>query len=386
MKRWVKRGAIFIGLIILIVVLQFTVFAPELVPVEVVTVAPGPVEETVTNSQAGTVRARKRAKLSPEFGGTVVSIPFREGDRVSKGVVVLRLDDQLQKAELSLAERELDTASAQHDQACFAAERAAREKERVSRLAEDEIASRSLLDEASTEADRAAAACRAAAASVERARASIVLARTRVEKTVLRAPFDGVVAELTTEVGEWVSPSPPALPIPPVVDILAPESVYISAPMDEVDSAQIAPDQPARVTIDSFRGKHFSGRVSRVAPYVLDLEAQNRTIEIEVELDDVDAAISLRLLPGTSADVEVILEERTGVLRIPSHALLEGEQVLLVEDGRLVARDVEVGLSNWDYTEIVSGLRAGEEVVVSLDRPEVQPGASAVVEKSQGAP
>ncbi len=205
-----------------------------------------------------------------------------------------------------------------------------------------------------------------------------------MEKTVLRAPFDGVVAELTTEVGEWASPSPPALPIPPVVDILDPDTIYISAPMDEVDSAQIVPDQPVRVTVDSFRGKHFSGRVSRVAPYVLDLEAQNRTVEIEVELDA--AAISGRLLPGTSADVEVILQERTGVLRIPSHALLEGEQVLLVEDDRLVARDVETGLSNWDYTEIVSGLSAGEEVVVSLDRPEVQPGALAVVEKSQGAP
>ena len=384
MNRWVKRGAVAVGLIILIILLQFTIFAPEPVPVEVVTVAPGLVEETVTNSQAGTVRARKRAKLSPEFGGTVVSIPFREGARVSKGAVVLRLDDQLQKAELSLAERELETADAQHDQACFAAERAAREKKRFSRLAEDEIASQSLLDEASTEADRAAAACQAAAASVERARASIVLARTKLEKTVLRAPFDGVVAELTTEVGEWASPSPPALPIPPVVDILDPETIYISAPMDEVDSAQIVSEQPARVTVDSFRGKSFSGRVSRVAPYVLDLEAQNGTVEIEVELDDT--AISHRLLPGTSADVEVILQKRTGVLRIPTHALLEGEQVLLVEDDRLVARDVEIGLSNWDYTEIVSGLRAGEEVVVSLDRPEVQPGASAVVEKSQGAP
>ncbi len=384
MNRWVKRGAVVVGLIILITLLQFTVFAPDPVPVEVVVVAPGPVEETVTNSQAGTVRARKRAKLSPEFGGTVVSIPFREGDRVSRGAVVLRLDDQLQKAELTLSERELDTAVARHDQACFAAERAAREKERIGRLAEDEIASRSLLDEASTEADRAAAACRAAAASVERARASVVLAHTKVEKTVLRAPFDGVVAELTTEVGEWASPSPPALPIPPVVDILDPETIYISAPMDEVDSAQIVPDQPVRVTVDSFRGKYFSGRVSRVAPYVLDLEAQNRTVEIEVELDD--ALLSGRLLPGTSADVEVILQERAGVLRIPSHALLEGEQVLLVEDDRLVARDVETGLSNWDYTEIVSGLSAGEEVVVSLDRPEVQPGALAVVEKSQGAP
>jgi HlyD family secretion protein len=121
-----------------------------------------------------------------------------------------------------------------------------------------------------------------------------------------------------------------------------------------------------------------------VAPYVLDIEAQNRTVEIEVVLDDEE--IFPRLLPGTSADVEVILEARNGALRVPTHALLEGEQVLLVEDDRLVARNVEVGLSNWDYTEIVSGLSAGEEVVVSLDRPEVQPGAQAVVEKSQGAP
>ena len=64
----------------------------------------------------------------------MVAIPFREGNRVSKGAVVLKLDDQLQSAELSLAERERETAEAQHDQACFAAERAAREKERISRL------------------------------------------------------------------------------------------------------------------------------------------------------------------------------------------------------------------------------------------------------------
>ena len=60
-------------------------------------------------------------------------------------------------------------------------------------------------------------------------------------------------------------------------------------------------------------------------------------------------------------------------------------QVLLVEDGVLVARDVETGLNNWDYTEIVSGLSAGDEVVLSLDRPGVQAGARAVVESSQGA-
>jgi len=384
MQRWLRRAAIPAGILILIVLIRFTVFAPEPVPVEVVTVAPGPVEETVTNSQAGTVRARKRAKLSPEVGGTVVAIPFREGQRVFKGAVVLRLDDSLQRAELTLAERELETASAQQEQACLAAERAAREKERIARLALEGIASQDLLDQTTSQADRTAAACEAAGAGVERARAAVALVHTKVDKAVLRAPFDGIVAEVSAEVGEWVSPSPPALPIPPVVDILDPDSIYISAPMDEVDSAQIASQQQARVTVDSYRGQHFTARVVRVAPYVLDVEAQNRTVEIEVELEDMDT--SRRLLPGTSADVEVILQEKKDVLRVPTQALLEGNRVLVVENGRLATRDVETGLSNWDFTEIVSGLTAGDEIVVTLDRPEVQPGAPAVIEKTQGAP
>ncbi|HEX9724118.1 MAG TPA: efflux RND transporter periplasmic adaptor subunit [Vicinamibacteria bacterium] len=383
MKRWIQRGAVLVGIVVLLVLLRYTAFAPDPIAVQVVTVAAGTVEETVTNSQAGTVRARNRAKLSPESGGTVVAIPFREGQRVTKGSVVLRLDDQLQRAELALAERELESTNSQEQQACLTADRAARERDRIARLAEEKIASQDLLDQATTEADRAAAACAAAGSGVEKARAAVSLARTKIEKTVLRAPFDGIVADIATEVGEWVSPSPPALPIPPVVDILDPDSIYISAPMDEVDSARIAADQSARVTVDSYRGEHFSARVVRVAPYVLDVEAQNRTVEIEAELDD--ANMTQRLLPGTSADVEVILQEKKDVLRIPTQALLEGNQVLLVEDGVLVARDVVTGLNNWDYTEIVSGLSAGDEVVISLDRPGVQAGARVVIESSQGA-
>jgi HlyD family secretion protein len=383
MKRWIRRAAVPAGVVLVLVVLRYTVFGPDPVPVEVITVARGPVEETVTNSQAGTVRARRRAKLSPESGGTVVAIPFREGQRVSKGTVVLRLDDSVQKAEQALAQRDLETASAQQEEACLAAERAARGKTRTESLAEERIASQDMLDQAISEADRAAAACKAAGAGVERARSAVALAQTKLEKTVLRAPFDGVVADVSTEVGEWVSPSPPALPIPPVVDILDPDSIYISAPMDEVDSAKIAPQQRARVTVDSYRGEHFAARVVRVAPYVLDVEAQNRTVEIEVELDDTE--VSRRLLPGTSADVDVILQERDGVLRVPTQALLEGNRVLVVEDGRLASRDVVTGIRNWDFTEIVNGLNEGDEVVVSLDRPEVQPGAPVVIEKSSGA-
>jgi len=132
------------------------------------------------------------------------------------------------------------------------------------------------------------------------------------------------------------------------------------------------------VTVDPFPDQIFPGTVVRVAPYVLDNEAQNRTVEIEVELADADFAATL--LPGTSADVEAILEVREDVLRIPTATLLAGNAVMVLEEGVLVRRPVEVGVRNWNYTEITSGLTAGVEIVSSLDRSEVQAGAEAEVE------
>ena len=125
-----------------------------------------------------------------------------------------------------------------------------------------------------------------------------------------------------------------------------------------------------------------SGRIARVAPYVLDLEAQNRTVDIDVELDD--QSIAGEMLPGTSADVEIILSVRDDVLRIPTSTLIEGQKVLLLVDGLLAEREVETGLRNWDFTEILSGLEAGDRVVTSLDRTEVTAGAEAVEEEEQG--
>jgi HlyD family secretion protein len=113
---------------------------------------------------------------------------------------------------------------------------------------------------------------------------------------------------------------------------------------------------------------------------VLDVEEQNRTVEIEVELDD--QAFAATLLPGTSADVEAVLDARDAVLRVPTSALLSGDKVLVVERGRLVERRVEAGLRNWDVTEVRGGLEDGAEVVVSLDRADVKAGARAVVEPS----
>jgi len=99
------------------------------------------------------------------------------------------------------------------------------------------------------------------------------------------------------------------------------------------------------------------------------------TVEVEAEVDDLGDAL---LLPGYSADVEVILAERADVLRVPTRALLEGRRLYLLEDGRIRAREVTTGLGNWEYTEITGGLEAGERVVISIDREGLADGVAAV--------
>lgn len=378
MKRWAVRIAVLLVLVAAVVALRLTVFRDDPVPVTVQRVARGRVDETVTNSKAGTVRTRRRASLGPEIGGRVAALPAREGDPVRKGQVILRLADEEWAAQVSLRERSLEAARAAESAACLSAEQAQRDLQRLQRLARDEIVSEDHLEAAASQRDVTAARCREAKARVLEAAAALDAARVNLSRTELRAPFDGILAELDVEVGEWITPSPPGVPIPPVLDVLDPDAIYVSAPLDEVDVGRVKVGLPVRVTMDSHPGRSFPGKLVRTAPYVLDLEEQNRTFEVEVEFDDPEFARTL--LPGTSADVEVILDSREDVLRVPSYALIEGRRVLVVQEDRLVAVDVVTGLKNWEFTEIESGLSPGDRVVVSLDRVEIQAGAKVRIE------
>ncbi|MEE9218040.1 MAG: efflux RND transporter periplasmic adaptor subunit [Acidobacteriota bacterium] len=355
--------------------LLFYALQPDPVLVTVEPVARGRVERTVINSKAGTVMARLRANLSPEIGGRVAFIGFREGQRVSRGDVLLRLEDQDLRASVKLAEREHEATRASEEQVCLSAELAERDLERNRELSREKIVSEEMLDQLENRRDTARAACQAGRASTRRAQAAVELARARLAKTVLEAPFDGVVAELRAEVGEWVTPSPPAMSVPGILDLIDPSSIYVSAPVDEVDSAAVRKGLPTRITLDPYPDQALDGTVRRVATYVLDIEEQNRTVEIEC--DFVDSGANWRPLPGTSADVEIILEGREDVLRVPAHALLEGDRVLVLRDGKLESRNLQIGIRNWDFAEVLGGVSEGERVVVSLDRAEVKAGALA---------
>jgi len=348
---------------------------PKPIVVESVELGRGSVAETVTNTRAGTVKACQRAKLAPPAGGQIARLPVKKGDRVQAGQVLLELWNDDVRAELAVTERDAAAARARREEACVAARVARREADRLESLLERKLVSMELAERAAGEADAGAAGCRAAAEQVRVSEARIEAARARLERTLLRAPFAGTVAEINGEIGEFVTPSPVGIPTPPAVDVVDTSCLYITAPIDEVDAPRVREGLPARVTLDAFRDRSFPAHVRRVAPYVLDLEKQARTVEVEAEIDEIGDAL---LLPGYSADVEVILAERNDVPRIPTRALVDGKRVYVLEDGRIHAREVSTGIGNWEYTEITGGLEPGARVVVSVDREGLADGVAAV--------
>jgi len=345
------------------------------IAVETVEAGRGSVAETVTNTRAGTVKACQRAKLAPPAGGQIARLPVKKGDEVQQGQVLLELWNDDVRAELAVVERDAVAARARRDEACVASKVARQESNRMASLVERKLVSVELAERAAGEADSREAACRAAAAQIGVSQARIDAARARLERTLLRAPFAGTVAEINGELGEFVTPSPVGIPTPPAVDIVDNSCLYITAPIDEVDAPRVREGMPARVTLDAFRERSFPAHVRRVAPYVLDREKQARTVEVEAEIDDRGDAV---LLPGYSADVEVILAERADVLRVPTRALVEGKRLYVLDDGRIRVREVATGIGNWEYTEVTDGLAPGARIVISIDREGLADGVAAV--------
>jgi HlyD family secretion protein len=374
----------------------------------------GMVEETVANTRAGTIMACRRARLAPSVGGQIATLAVREGARVQSGDLLLELWNRDLRAQVTLAEREADAGEAKARAACLHAENAERESDRQVKLSKRSMASEEAVERAITGAKSARADCEAAQATARVGAAKIAVAQAELAKTRLIAPFAGVVAEVSGEVNEYVTPSPPGIPTPPAVDLIDDACFYVSAPIDEVDAAKVRLGAEARVTLDAFGKRVFLGTVRRIAPYVLDQAKQARTVEVEVVIaeqseDDpqergnppsgttpVMAQVEPRpeqrprrpdgeatLLAGYSADVEVLVERREGVLRIPTAAVRPGGGVLVLDSatGKLRDQAIETGVSNWEQTQVTSGLAEGDLVVLSLDRAGVVAGAAAVAEE-----
>jgi HlyD family secretion protein len=287
----------------------------------------GIVEATVSNNRAGTVKACRRAKMSPPAGGQISKLKVKKGERVVVGQVLLELWHKDLHAQEDLAQEQFKTASSRVKEICAMAASAQRDADRSVQLKDQGYISSQQLDRSLTDAKSRQAGCEAAKGEVEQSSARIELARAGLERMTLRAPFSGIVADISGELGEYATPSPPGILTLPAIDLIDDSCMFVSAPIDEVDAAVVKVGQHGRITLDAIKGKQFPGKVTRIAPYVIELEKQARTVEVEVEFTALPKEENL--LVGYSSDIEIVHKVRENVLRIPTQHLMEGKKVLL---------------------------------------------------------
>ena len=379
----IKITLIAVAAIAVITLFVFWLQRNKPIPVTLATVEKGEIQRTVTNTRAGTLNACRRAKLSPSLGGQIASLPVKEGEKVKQGQVLFEIWNHDLKARLKLARAQLTASKALQKQSCIQADLAKLEASRLSKLRARGLASDDAADKADGQAQAAEAACEAAAATVKTSDAQVLVAQAALERSQLRAPFDGTIAEVNGELGEYVTPSPVGVQTTPAVDIIDNSCLYVSAPIDEVDAPEIRTGMTARISLDAYSGRYFDGRVRRVAPYVLDREKQARTVKIEVNF--ITPADNSNMLPGYTADVEVIIDAHSDSLRIPTEALLEGNKVYVYDAdfSTISVVAVKIGLSNWKFSEILDGLQKGQQIVKSIDRDGLADGVTVKIDKAK---
>ena len=256
-----RRIAIVVA-IIAVLGLAFAWFSrPKPIPVVLKEVAEGKVEATLANTRAGTVEACQRTKLSTIIGGRIEYLGVKEGDRVKKGQLLLKLWNDDQQAQAALSQAQVALAGKRVDEACIAAVNAEKEAKRQAELRDKGFVSSQPRGEPRAPRPRSSALPATPPRPMSR-RPRRKLKATRVEqgRVALYAPFDGTVAKIVGEVGEYSTPSPPGVPTPPAIDLIDDSCLYVKAPMDEVDAPKISVGQPVRITLDALPGKILAGQ------------------------------------------------------------------------------------------------------------------------------
>jgi membrane fusion protein (multidrug efflux system) len=295
------------------------------VPVEVVKVATASLPQSITT--VGSLRSDESVTIRPEVAGRVAAINFQEGQRVAKGAVLLRLDPSINEAEVLQARANLKLARSKY--------------ERAVDLSKSNFISGQARDEAEN--------------NLRVAEAAVALVEARLAKTEIRAPFSGVIGLRSVSIGDYVKEGAD------IVNLESIDLLKVDFRVPEVYMRLVKAGQPLQVALDAYPGKTFEGRVFAVNPL---LDAAGRAVVIRAQVKNAAAA----LRPGMFARVRLITSESADSLVVPEQALVpQGSEqfVFKVVDGRAVRVKVEVGQRRDGKVEVVSGVTAGEVVVVS---------------------
>jgi len=288
----------------------------------------------------GTVEAERQVVLSAQLAATVVAVPLREGARVERGDVLVQLDEAEQREEVARLAAAVDRVEAD---LTFWQEQLAADR----RLLKSQTISRRAFDETQRQVSALTAALR-------EARQALQSARIRLEYSVVQAPFDGYVQRVHVLPGELVQPGTAML------EVLAAEPLKVVVPVAEVDLPGLQPGQPAQARIPAVDGT-WTVQVDRIYP---GLERGTRSATLEVFLPSDLPSVR----PGMAATVDIVLARDEQALVVPRQAVRArgGETgVYVLADGVAQWRSVRTGAAQDGRVQILSGLQANDEVIVT---------------------
>ncbi|WP_243479366.1 efflux RND transporter periplasmic adaptor subunit [Orrella daihaiensis] len=303
-----------------------------------------PVELTIVESVSfprglsaiGSLRSDESTVVSAEVAGRVAEINFKEGQPVTKGQVLIRLDDEVAQAELAQAQANLALAQSRY--------------ERSNRLQTAGFVSAEAREDAQNQ--------------LKLQEAAIKLAQAKLDKMTIEAPFDGVIGLRSVSIGEYVTPGQAIAPLEAV------DTLKVDFRLPERFITNIALDQTLELQVDARPGQLFTGKVYAISPLI---EQGGRSILVRARVDNTDGL----LRPGMFARVQLITDESMAVV-VPEASLSASGQtqyVYRVSEGQAERVAIQIGERRAGMVEVLQGLEPGDQVVVAgLQR--MRPGAA----------
>jgi HlyD family secretion protein len=348
--------------VIVIVAAIAVVAGKKPVMVRVAELKPGELRVIVNATTTSTVKSETEVTLSAQRTGRVIKLPVKEGDTVNAGALIAQLD---------LTEEAVQSASVLGQSKATYLEADKNLKRMQDLFDKGMIAQQDL--------DAVKRAYEVAKTQYEAAREDD---RVKKDYSIIMAPFDGVISKKYTEVGELLMPGKQ------IVTIVNPRLIYVLATIDEVDVGRLHLGLPVSITVDAFPGEKFQGTIKRISPIVSGGKLETRTADVWIYFNEKQP----RIKPGMSADVEILVATLQNVLSVPSQAVIEreGKKQIFVAEGsmlkpgdRAVAKllPVDIGETNWSYTQITGGLKPGDYVITTPEAAGLKDGVKVKIEQ-----
>jgi HlyD family secretion protein len=391
-KRLLYAGGSLLALLLIVLgVTAATRGGTKIDPTKLAKVERGDLAKSVVAT--GKVEPITKVEIKSKASGIVKKLLVDAGDRVKRGQVLCELDRDEIQAQVNSARAQLlasqaaergagaDLARAKVDAEGPDVPLLKRAYDRALRMAKEGVVSQSSLDDAQKNYELAlnkqnvakaqvlvlTAKEKQAAAQVQQDKANLAQLEEQLSYTTITSPIDGVILSRDVEMGDAVSSILVLGSSATLIMTLGDTSqVYVKGKVDESDIGKVYLGQPARIKVESFKDKTFHGKVTKIAP--MGVEKDNvTTFEVRVSINNPGGELKANM----TANAEIILEEHKNVLQIPEGALIyDKDKKTYVQVPDPSAKDgarkvaINAGISNGAKTEVLSGLKEGEQVVL----------------------